>query len=166
MKIASNKLSDLYEFYKKELGSIYYHLEMYNNAIDSFRIALFLNKKYFKKNLKSQQEVKYNIGLCYFNLGDYDKARLLFMNCLRFERIGLLLNLIGLTLTQIKPALSFKYHLMALEEYKCEMSVDHLKEIEVINSIDNNSFRQVKDIYFSELKIKRIPDWLKKAYDL
>jgi tetratricopeptide (TPR) repeat protein len=150
----------------EELGSVYYHLEMYKNAIDSFGIALFLSKKYFKHNLKFQQEMKYNKGLCYLNIGDYLKARILFMDCLRFESNGLLLNLIGLSLSQINPALSIKYHLRALEEYKCEMSVYQLKEIEILNSVGNNSFSQVKDIYLSKLKIKNLPNWLQKAYDL
>lgn len=150
----------------EELGTIYYHLELYKNAIDTFGIALFLKKKYFKHNLKDQQEIKYNIGLSYFNLGDYRKARFLFMGCLRFERNGLLLNLIGLSLSQIKPALAIKYHLTALDEYKREMSVYQLKELEILNSVDNNSFFQVKNFYLSKLKIKNLPNWLQKAYDL
>jgi tetratricopeptide (TPR) repeat protein len=168
-KLLVRVLSNNHEFSissYKELGSVYYHLGMYKKAIDSFGIALFLSKKYFMHDLKFQHELKYNKGLCYFNLGDYRKARFLFMSCLRFERNGLLLNLIGLSLSQIKPALSIKYHLMALEEYKCEMSVYQLKEIEILNSVENNSFSQVKIFYLPKLKIKKMPNWLQKAYDL
>jgi tetratricopeptide (TPR) repeat protein len=150
----------------EELGSVYYQMEMYENAINCFGDALSLSKKYFKDNFKFQQQLRYNQGLCFFNLGDYRKARFIFMRCLRFERNGLLLNLIGLSLSQTKPALSIKYHLMALEEYKCEMAVSQLKEIEILNSVDNNSFRQVKKFYLSKLKIKKLPNWLQEAYDL
>ena len=150
----------------EELGSVYYHLGMYKNAIESFKTALFLSKKHFKHDLKIQQELKYNKGLCYFKLGDYLKAKFIFMGCLRFERNGLLLNLIALSLSHIKPTLSIKYHLKALEQYKCEMSIFQLKEIEILNSVDNNSFRQLKSIYLSTLKLNKLPNWLQKAYDL
>jgi hypothetical protein len=88
------------------------------------------------------------------------------MQCLQKNRTGLLLNLIALCLKELNTGLSLKYHIMALEQYKLEYPFYKIKEISVLDSTDNNSFYKIKNELLPNIKLKNIPNWLRKEYDI
>jgi tetratricopeptide (TPR) repeat protein len=137
----------------QKLGEICYKKNEFLKAIEYFSFALYFSKKCNKNNLSFIQEMKFNKGLCFLNQGEKSKAKLLFMDCLRTDRNGLLLNLVGLCLSEINHRLALKYHIMALEQYKKEMPMYQVRGIEVLDSIENNSFHQLKNsVFFKKCK--------------
>ena len=168
-EILVNLLGEKHEFTissYSELAECLYRLKEFNEAISGFEKALVLSKRYCCKNSDFISEMNYNLGISYLNMGRVKEAKKHLNQYLRTEKNGLILNLMGLCWKDTNIRLSIKYHLMALDYYKKELSIIDTKGIEVLGAVENNSYNQILIHYLRNKKIKSIPNWLIKEYDL
>ena len=163
-----NVLGEKHEFTissYSELGECLYSLKEFDDAISGFEKALVLSKRYCYKNSDLINEMNYNLGISHLNMGRVKEAKKHLNRCLRTNKNGLILNLIGLCWKDTNTRLSIKYHLRALDYYKQELSIINTRGIEVLESIENNSYNQIRLHYLRNKRMKSIPNWLIKEYD-
>jgi tetratricopeptide (TPR) repeat protein len=149
-----------------ELGECLYRLEKFDDAISRFEKALLLSKKYCFKNSEFIIELYYNLGISHLKMGRVKETKKFLNQYLRTKKNGTILNLMGLCWKDTNTRLSIKYHLMALDYYKQKLSINNIREIEILNSSENNSYNQIRMHYLSNIKMISIPSWLIKEYGL
>jgi tetratricopeptide (TPR) repeat protein len=163
-----NVLGEKHEFTissYSDLGACLYRLKEFDDAISGFEKALVLSKRFCYKNSDLINEMNYNLGISHLNMGRVKEAKKHLNRCLRTNKNGLILNLIGLCWKDTNTRLSIKYHLMALDYYKQELSIINTRGIEVLESIENNSYNQIRLHYLRNKRMKSIPNWLIQEYD-
>ena len=167
-EVLVNVLGERHEFTISsfsELGECLYRLKKIDDAISAFEKALLLSKKYSLKNSEFISELKYNLGISHLKMSRVKEAKKYLNQYLITKKNGTILNLIGLCWKDINTRLSIKYHLMALDYYKQKLSITNIRGYEVLGTIENNSYNQIRLHYLRNKNMKSIPNWLIKDYD-